>query len=413
MKKIVLILLLISAVINSGCDNKTKTPDPGVNPPSANGGGNVSTPPTTGGEKVSPTPLVQTAKGDGAAVIQTIAEFHRPESSAFSLDGKTLFVTNCGSGFYGEKELFALANGKGAISKLSVDEKGKLTMLNPKFVVGLNGPLGIGVLPRATAKFPAGTLFVNTGFFMQTDENDEYITDLDKIDTSIKIINPDSGAIIGKIDLGVGSPVAMTVKNEFIIPNGMAFDPDGNLYIAETGGKNEIATPNYTSLGGVLRIPQTAIDTLADGHSDKNVVFVAVPGEPNGTMYDGTTNSIYVVTCGEGDNDPNGGAVFNIPCVDFGKKPLPDPLSKQLGRLDGIVKNFKGELIISLFDGSIIAVAEDGMSRKMTFSPEMNFKAPSDLKLRRLKDGSEILIIPEQDAKGEGVWKQRLRVIRL
>ena len=36
-----------------------------------------------------------------AVIVQTVAIFHRPESVAFSLDGKHLFVGNCGSDLFG------------------------------------------------------------------------------------------------------------------------------------------------------------------------------------------------------------------------------------------------------------------------------------------------------------------------
>ena len=105
----------------------------------------------------------ETHRPDSLPILQTISGFNKPESSALSLDGKALFVSNCGSGFFGEKKVFALAAGKGAISHLSVDSKGEFRMQNPRFVEGITAPLGMSVLPKATARIPAGSLFVNTG----------------------------------------------------------------------------------------------------------------------------------------------------------------------------------------------------------------------------------------------------------
>ncbi|MCP4541548.1 MAG: hypothetical protein GY832_30830, partial [Chloroflexi bacterium] len=40
---------------------------------------------------------------------------------------------------------------------------GELSMLEKKLIEGLTAPLGMGVLPVATKKFPAGTIFLCTG----------------------------------------------------------------------------------------------------------------------------------------------------------------------------------------------------------------------------------------------------------
>ena len=105
-------------------------------------------------------------------ISQSVAGFHRPESATFSLDGKHVFVPNCASGLYGKDKIFALQAGKGAVSKLSVSESGELKMIDPRFVSGLNSPLGITTLKKATGLFPAGTLFVNTGIYILCDDND-------------------------------------------------------------------------------------------------------------------------------------------------------------------------------------------------------------------------------------------------
>ena len=116
---------------------------------------------------------------------QTLAAFDRPESCSVSLDGRHLFVSNCASGVYGPKENFALARGRGAISKLAISDDGTLTMVAPRFVEGITAPLGQSPLPVATERFPQGALFVNTGFFMQTDAAGEYLTDSAELQTGI------------------------------------------------------------------------------------------------------------------------------------------------------------------------------------------------------------------------------------
>ena len=61
----------------------------------------------------------------GAILAQSIAKFHRPESVAFSIDGKYLFVGNCASDLFGaDKKKVGFVTGAGAISRCTVDEEG-------------------------------------------------------------------------------------------------------------------------------------------------------------------------------------------------------------------------------------------------------------------------------------------------
>ena len=72
-----------------------------------------------------------------------------------------------------------------------------------------------------------------------------------------------------------------------------------------------------------------------------------------------------------------------------------------------------GELILSLKDGRLLRVGTDGSAGPLEVTPTSMFDSPSDIKILMTPGGEEILIVPEQDARGEGHWKQRLRVIRL
>ena len=128
------------------------------------------------------------SKPDGktAAIVQTIDEFHRPESVAFSLDGKTLFVGNCGSDLFGpDRKFVGMVKGNGAISKLSIDASGRASISDLTFIEGLNSPLGLGVLPIATERFPKGTLLVNQGNTLLVDEQGQPVTDARDLGTGV------------------------------------------------------------------------------------------------------------------------------------------------------------------------------------------------------------------------------------
>ena len=186
----------------------------------------------------------------------------------------------------GEKQLFALAAGQGAISRLTVGEGGALRMEQPRFVADITAPLGMSVLPKATAAIPAGTLFVNTGYFQQTDARHAYILDYSRLAPAVLLIDPDSGRIIGRIALGADSPAGTAKGAPFLVPNGLAFDGEGNLYLAESGATDDRVTPPVTARPGVLRIPHAALDSLVAGRPAGGLSFLPVPGGPNGVLFD-------------------------------------------------------------------------------------------------------------------------------
>ena len=340
---------------------------------------------------------------------QTLAAFDRPESCSVSLDGRHMFVSNCASGEYGPDKHFALARGRGAISKLSVAEDGTLTLVNPRFVDGITGPLGQSPLPVATERFPRGALFVNTGFFMQTDEADEYIRDSEKLGTGVSVFDAESGAALGFIPLGMGSRAAARAGTDFLVPNGLAFDAEGNLYLGETGGENTITEPNMVAKGGVLRIDHVAIDALAAGEDHEGVRFVALPGT-NGVLFDAEQRAILAVTC-TGDKDVDG--IYRIALDGFGSRPAEKLIGGQ-DPLDAIVKLPSGRYLCSAMTGALVAADLQAMRAwNLTVPDGMVLHSPSDIKLHITPDGVPLLLVPEQESSNPERWVQRLHVFEV
>ncbi len=347
-------------------------------------------------------------------ISQTLASFHRPESVTFSVDGKHVFVPNCASGLYGKDKVFALQAGAGAISKLSVSATGALTMVEPQFVSGLNSPLGITTLQKPTKRFPAGALFANTGIYILCDENGAYISDPKAIGTGVTIIDPNTGTILGKIDLTPDSAVCKAIGDSFPLPNGIAFDAEGNLYVTDTGEaagvKNSVMPAK--SNGGVLRIDHDAIDSFAQNKQHDGIHFIPIR-TPNGVAYNPHTDSMLVVTCVSGEGEKKD-AIYSIPVATFKETKQAKPWVTGLGSLDGAVVTAAGTVIVSVMNTkSLVKISVSGKTEEVVFDPGVQFLGPSDIKLKELKDGSSIVILPEQDHLNPNLWKQRVRVVRI
>ncbi len=344
-----------------------------------------------------------------ARVLQTLEGFHRPESCAFGLEGRTFFVSNVASGTYGPENNFLLVRGEGFISKLAVDEQGKARLIERQFATGLDAPLGITVLPKATGKFPAGTLFVNVGFWLQGQADGTYTKNPAELGTGVTAIDPATGKVLGHIPCGEGSQVAEALGFACYGLNGACFDSEGNFYAAEHG-QAATTEPSRTGQAGILKIPHSALDALAAGNAAEGIAFQPVPFGPNGVAWRASDNHIYFVTSAGGE-DPRGGAVFRVSQQAFPAQPLPAPAIKGVGKLDGIVFTPAGTTVVSRMSGDLFAF-EDGFASGRKIPLGFDLASPSDIKLQTLPDGSSILAVPEQQPAGEPN-AQRVRLIHL
>lgn len=350
-------------------------------------------------------------------LVQTINQFHRPESVAFSLDGKTLFVGNCASDLFGpERKFVGMVKGKGAISRLSVDlESGRVTVDNLRLVEGLNGPLGLCVLPQATSRFPQGTLLVNQGLTLLVDDEGRPVTDAAALGTGVLFFDPESGRELGKISLGVGSVVAEQIGHATLLPNSLAFDADGNLFITDTAKGGDRQVPAQVAHPGLIRIAHDSIDRVVDGVAGSgsglganDVTFTPMAGVPNGVGYWSAMDAVCVVTMG--GTSPEGTAIYQIPASSFPRADLPAPLRGDTGTADGIAFTPAGTILTSRFSGDILALPAGGEPYVLDLEPLV---APADHRLITLDDGSSLLAVPEQARTEPEHWSQRVRLIRL
>jgi sugar lactone lactonase YvrE len=327
-----------------------------------------------------------------AEIVQVVGGLNNPESATFSLDGKWLFVTNVASAQFGPDKRVGFVAGEASISKLSVAADGKLAVVHAKFVEKLTGTLGITVAPAAVGPYPAGSLFVSVGGALSVDAEGKPISDAKALGTGIAVFDPETGASLGKIDLGVGSAVAFGLGHPILLPNGIAFDGDGGLIVADTAKGGDRLQPKIAPRPGVLRITLGSKGEVT-GHS-----FNPVSGCPNGVGWNAAEKTLYWVTCG--GVGPEGGAVYRN-----GKA-----LALDVGQSDGIAFTPAGTVIVSRFKGDLIAIPKGGKPVEIPFE---KFNFPSDIKLRTLADGSSIVIVPEQEAWNAAPWGQSLRVVKL
>jgi hypothetical protein len=339
-------------------------------------------------------------------LVQTIDVFDRPESVAFSLDGSILYVGNCGSDLFGpERKKVGFVAGRGAVSRVSIDPFGRAELEDLRWVEGLNGPTGLAVLPRGTSKYPAGTLLVCQGLALLCDAKGEYVADPAKLGTGILMLDGRTGRELGRIPLGAGSAIAKRLGHPVLLPNSLAFDRAGNLFVTDSGRGGQNLLPPVEARPGLIRISRASIDDPAAG----TIGFTPVPGTPNGVAEN--DDRILVVTMAGGSLE--GEAVYVMPAASFPLDVLPAPYAAGVGTMDGVVVTPAGTIVASRFSGDLVAIPLDKKARPVRLSPEVVLNAPADHRLLALPDGSSLLAVPEQARSEPLPRRQRVRFIRL
>ena len=348
-------------------------------------------------------------------VVQQLKQFDNPEAAIFSGDGRHVYISNAAELGMPDKG-FHWIQGGGYISKLAVQPDGNLEMVNDKLISGLTAPLGMAVLPVDTATFPKGTIFVVEATAPLATADGTPVKDPTKIDPKIIAFNED-GKILGSIKLGADSPVHKATGAIATLGNALAFDKQGNLYLAETGiGGGQFEPPIPTQGGGVYMFPHASLDALTAG-KDAEVHYVPVPeGGPDGIAV-APDGSVHFNTVGvaAGLQDPAQGGMYRMRPEEFKQGRLPRPFNQGLGALDGLdfAGNVRLDTEIKNSNSIVVTPFWTSRSYRLPLDQDIKLAGPADIAVRWMEDGSYLVVIPELSATSPNNTDNPVTVVRL
>lgn len=345
-------------------------------------------------------------------VIQELKAFDNPEGAIFSADGKFVYISNAAELGMPDKG-FHWTEKAGYVSKLAVLPDGTLKLVKEKLVEGLTAPLGMAVVNVATKRFPKGSIVLCAGAAPIATPDGTHIGDPSRADPKLVIFNGD-GKVLGEIRMGANSPFEKITGAVATLPNAAGFDRDGNLYVADTAIAGAAFEPALKTASGVWMIPHDSIDAVADGKSAP-LHFIAMPeGGPDGLEVapDGAihTNTVGVAA---GMKDPAGGGMYRLTKADFESGRLPEPFASGLGALDGL--DFIGTVRIDteiVKSNSLVVTAPFDTPKRLNVG-DKKFAGPADVAVRRLNDGSWLVVVPELSATSPNNKDNAVTVIRL
>jgi len=348
-------------------------------------------------------------------VVQILKAFDNPEGAIFGADGRYVFISNSAELGMPQKGFHFTHNG-GYISKLAVQEDGSLQMVNQKLISSLTGPLGMAVSTVATQKFPAGTIFLALAAAPLAEADGTEVTDPKVIHPKILAFTED-GEVLGEISLEEGSPAQKVSGVVGTLANALAFDKQGNLYLAETGiGGGQFKPKIVTNGGGVYMFPISSLDALAS-NQDAPLYYIPVPnGGPDGIEV-AADGMIHFNTVGiaAGLKDPAEGGMYRLSISDFQSGNLPKPFNHGLGALDGCVFAGSARLDTEIKNTNNVVVTPfwSDTSFQLMYDREIKLNGPADIAVNKRSDGSYLLVIPELSALSPNNGDNPVTVVKL
>jgi len=340
-------------------------------------------------------------------VLQVLSGLDRPVAAVFGPEGKTLFVANRSRGSIGALRAM------GSITKFERGSDGDYKMASKRFVIGLTAPSALDFLPVSLGEgLPAGLLFLVSGTPLIENEDGRMTKDASKDFIGLSVIDPVTGKILKKVDLGPAA--AMKLKGEYslISPSSLKFDNQGNLYIADTGiGGNMFMFKNRVKAQPTIyRIDHRSLGKMLNGEPPVNAQVMKVSSIPGDMSYRAEDDSIYFLA-----NHIVGatkGAVFKVASSDFQGRSSMQTIVRELTALSSLQILPNGKVLLVTKSGEFHVPRGKKSSREIRFKPEMRFTTPGRFDLLSQPDGSFLLAVPEESGDA-GIGKgQRVKIVK-
>jgi len=325
-----------------------------------------------------------------------------PESAELLPDGERFVFGNCammvGHPAYRKGTGLVYLRGQAFVSRARILARDRVALEERVLVGDLTGALGLDVLRKGTARFPAGTVFLATGGNPITEPGAQtLIGDPALLRAQAFGFDPLSGASRGSIPLWSGSAIAQRF-NALDQPNGLAINARGDLFVGDIPNSNPVAQLPSPVPSAVYRIPNAALDPLAAGETGaaEQVQRIEIAGFVNGVTVSPLDQSIWIVSCSL--HDPAEGGVYRLTETNFAAGQLPEPRVSGLGILDGVSITKRGTVLVTTpRTGEIHLFTISGQHRVLRNRGNSIVRMAADINVCYPKalDGEPALLVPD------------------